>query len=70
MQPATQETGVKQILKNAIATLAEMERHVKIRLMDIRAYVQIDLKEPIVKMNGKVITYLKCICSFDESNAR
>ena len=67
MQAGTLETGVKQIFKNAIATLAEMEQHVKIGLMDIRAYVQIDLKEPTVKMNGKVISYSKFICSFYES---
>ena len=68
MQPATQETGVKQIFKNAIATLVEMEEHAKIVLMDIRAYVQIDLKEPIAKMNGKVINHLKFISSCYHSN--
>ena len=64
MQLATQETGVKQIFKNAIATLVEMEEHAKIVLMDIRAYVQIDLKEGIAKMNGKVITYLDSFVAF------
>lgn len=61
MQLATQEIGVKQIFKNAIATLVEMEEHVKIGLMDIRAYAQIDLKEAIAKMNEKVINNLKLI---------
>ena len=68
MQLATQETGVKQIFKNAIATLVEMEVHAKIVLMDIRAYVLIDLKEPIAKMNGKVINHLKFVSSFYHSN--
>ena len=68
MQLATQEIGVKQIFKNAIATLVEMEEHAKIVLMVIRAYVQIDLKEPIAKMNGKVINVSKLISSFYESN--
>ena len=68
MQPATQETGVKQIFKNAIATLVEMEEHAKIVLMVIRAYVQIDLKEPIAKMNGKVVNHSKFISCFYECN--